>query len=420
MQAVRINSVNLENQLLAVELTHSKSITNRAIIARAVASNPIELHGISDSNDSIVIQRIISSENQSWNVEDAGTALRFLLAYACAKNIDCELFGTERLHQRPIKSLVDALIELGFSVEYLNKIGFAPLKIRKRNTQTSLKKYVEVDATKSSQFVSALMLVAPLFPDGLEILVVPEKPASAPYIQTTFQLMSEWGFDIQWASVNRLRIGNKTNLGIGSYTIEKDWSAAGFWYLLVSLHPKLEIFLKGLSLNSIQADKLTAQIFAHLGVKTTECNQGVLIKNTANQSTKPIEFNLLNSPDIFPCLAVALSYLSPEEKIKFTLTGLETLAYKESDRLQAIVVELKKFGVQLIEISPGKWQLYGSFICSQETIETYNDHRLAMAFAMLGTKVGLSISETHSVQKSYPNFWTEFPTKVNLPFGPTL
>jgi 3-phosphoshikimate 1-carboxyvinyltransferase len=407
LELARIEPVSLANKAFEVELTFSKSITNRAFIAQAVAHNPVQLLGISPSNDSIVLQRIRSSHAQKWDVEDAGTAFRFLVAYACAKGLDCEIYGTDRLHKRPIKPLVDALTFLGFSITYLEKDGFAPLKISSKQL-SPIGNSVEIDASQSSQFVSALMLVAPLLPNGLNLSILPENPASFPYIQTTFQLMQEWGFDIGWTGKNKLKIGTKRMVNIASYSIEKDWSAAGFWYLLASLHPKLEIQLNGLFLNSIQADRHTSTIYQNIGISSTENQQGIRIKNELNHTENPVEFNLRNTPDLFPCLAVALAVLSPEQKSKFTLSGLETLSFKESNRLEAIQQELQKFGVDLVEVATGKWQLQGEFIPRSATIETYKDHRIAMAFAMLATQVELAIEQPSVVLKSYPNFWEEF------------
>ncbi len=412
MDSARIEPVSLTNRSLVVDLTYSKSITNRAFIAQAVALDRVQLLGISPSNDSIVLQRTLSTSSQKWDVEDAGTAFRFLVAYACAKGIDCEIYGTERLHKRPIKPLVDALVSLGFTISYLEKDGFAPLKISSEPFKP-IGNTVEIDASQSSQFVSALMLVAPLLPEGLEIGIVPDKPASFPYIQTTFQLMKEWGFDLTWTGKNKLKIGTKRSLDISDYTIEKDWSAAGFWYLLASLHPTLEIQLNGLILSSIQADRYTSTIFKHIGISSTENQQGIRIKNELIPSDDPVEFSLWNTPDLFPSLAVALAVLPPEQKAKYTLSGLETLGYKESNRLEAVQKELQKFGVDLVELTPGKWQFQGEFIPCSCTIETYKDHRIAMAFAMLGTRIGLNMEQASVVLKSYPNFWEELSVVVD-------
>jgi 3-phosphoshikimate 1-carboxyvinyltransferase len=224
--------------------------------------------------------------------------------------------------------------------------------------------------------------------------------------------MQDWGFDISWTGKNKLKIGNKRKLEIKTYAIEKDWSAAGFWYLLASLHPSLSIQLNGLHLNAIQADSHTSTIFSHIGISSTENQKGILIKNELIPSQEPVEFNLWNTPDLFPCLAVALAFLPSEQKKKYSLSGLETLGYKESNRLEAVQKELKKFSVDLVEFTAGKWRLQGEFIPRSCTIETYKDHRIAMAFAMLGTRVGLRIDQASVVIKSYPNFWEDLSGAV--------
>ncbi|MBX7181852.1 MAG: hypothetical protein K1X82_07055 [Bacteroidia bacterium] len=406
MESLRVEKLSLDRTIASVDLTYSKSITNRALLLQKAIGKEVELSGISPSNDSLVMQKILQSNSDVWDVEDAGTAFRFLVAYACFSGKSVVIKGTERLHERPIKPLVDTLQAIGFQITYLAKPGFAPLQIH----GTIPKKFpdkISIDCSQSSQFASGILLVSPMFPHPVELELSPENPASLPYIETTVAMLNAWGIPARWISKNCIRTAPKSDLSIHTYVIEKDWSSAGFWYEMVCFHPGIGIHLKGLHLNSIQADRVTALFFSYLGIETVESESGLYIHHSGKIGLEPRIFDLKDSPDLFPCLALSLAALPLNHQDQFSLTGLQTLQYKESNRLEAVRNELQKLGVRLYETEPGFWKVSGDLLIGTDPVSSYQDHRITMAFAIAGTKLGLCIEQPETVQKSYPGFWEE-------------
>jgi len=341
-------------------------------------------------------------ESNEINIENAGTCMRFLSAYfACKDNKIISLLCSERMMQRPIKELVDALINLGADISYLLNENYPPLKIIGKKLKGNT---LNIDASKSSQFITALMLIAPFVENGMTIHLKGEI-ASFDYIKMTALLMNDLGFSV---SLTNNTIVIKPFQGepiISNFTIEKDWSSAAFWYLIAALNPELSIHLIGLSKTSIQGDHITFKVFEKLGVTTKETYDGLIISKE-KIADDFVVFDLINAIDLAPALCVACAALNVNAKIY----GLQNLKIKESNRLLAIVNELNKFGYDLSNSTDEIMIKQTNNIDYNQSliINTYNDHRLAMAFAPLAMLFNqLKIDDITVVSKSYPYFFND-------------
>jgi 3-phosphoshikimate 1-carboxyvinyltransferase len=386
-----------------VILPGSKSISNRILIIKALAGLSFSIKNISDSDDTKYLNKALDnySINKVIDVGHAGTDLRFLTAFLSLKNDKYELTGSERLKQRPIKELVDVLRKLGAEIDYKNVEGFPPLIIKGKQLNGGK---VEISGSVSSQFITALLLVAPYFKNGLELTILNEL-VSKPYVNMTIELMKEFG-----ASV-----GLKDNIisvapipysyTKDEYIVESDWSAASYFYSLVALSPltaKLE--LEGLFKNSLQADSICETLYKSFGVTTEFLNNKIVIIKSNKVDTNFFEYDFIKCPDIaqtIVCTCIGLN-------LTFKFTGLQTLKVKETDRLIALKSEIKKFGFDLI-ISENSIQSVNnnsSYTSNDILISTYNDHRMAMSFAPLCILHDtISIENAEVVSKSYPLFW---------------
>lgn len=385
---------------LTIHLPTSKSISNRALILNALLPNKITIQNLSQADDTVLMQDALQNNSSEINLQNAGTCMRFLTAYyACKPNTFITLLCHERMTQRPIQKLVDALVELGANIHYLQSKNFPPLHIK---GEKLIGKELYLNANESSQFITALLLIAPFIENGL-VINLTENTASFSYIKMTILLMQKWGFN---ALLNEKQITIKPFLNenlISTYTIEPDWSSAAFWYLVVFLNNELTINLSHLSLKSIQGDSITAEVFEKLGVQSFQNEQGIIIQKTMPAQTN-LSFNLIDCIDLAPALCVACAVSNNH----VTINGLQNLAIKESNRLTAIVNELGKLGYNLshtenaITIIPNQFIDYNKEVC----INTYSDHRIAMAFAplaMLFTR--LHLNEIAVVSKSYPTYF---------------
>ena len=381
-----------------IELESSKSESNRALLIQAFSKCDQHLENLSNANDTVLLNRLLNSTLSTLDVEDAGTSYRFLTAYYALRNgIEC-LTGTERMKERPIAILVDALNRLGADITYLEKEGFPPLKISPIKHQ--LTNQLEIDASVSSQYVSALLLIAPELPEGLELKLI-GKVSSKPYIQMTINLMEHFGAEIEW--VDEIIKVKPQNFKERSYIIESDWSGASYWYSIVALSENAEIELKGLRKESQQGDSAIVDIMKSLGVSTEFLDNSVILRKSESVSSFSYDFS--DCPD----LALAVIVLCGIKSIKSEFKGLESLFIKETNRVLALQNELKKFGVLLIE-RDGVHVLEGEEpkLKANVTIETYLDHRIAMAFAPIGLLVDhLEIINPDVVNKSYPSFWED-------------
>jgi 3-phosphoshikimate 1-carboxyvinyltransferase len=391
-----------------LQLSGSKSETNRLLLLQALYPN-ISLENISNSDDSEVMDKALNSpftihHSQLVNVHHAGTAMRFLTAFfAIQENVEVILTGSDRMKERPIKILVEALRELGASIEYEENEGFPPIKIIGKKLT---KNKVSLAATVSSQYISALLLIAPKLENGLQLILEGEI-TSIPYIKMTLALLDEIGVETSFEN-NVIRINQKSKIVNRKSKIESDWSSASYFYSIIALSEiGTEITLSTFKKNSLQGDSVLVDIYKNFGVSTIfNENQTITISKIKNHEIKSFAYNLKNCPDIAQTIAVTCFGL----KIGCDLNGLHTLKIKETDRLEALKKELTKLGAA-IEITNESLLLeVSSKINENVTISTYQDHRMAMAFAPLALKTPLNIENADVVSKSYPDFWIDLKT----------
>ena len=385
---------------ITVKITGSKSESNRALILQALYKG-IELQNLSNSDDTQLLVRALSSNSKVVDIHHAGTAMRFLTAYfSVLNNSEVTLTGSNRMKERPIQVLVDALTSLGAQIEYLGNSGYPPIRIVGRNL---INNEVKLRANVSSQYISALLLIAPSLKNGL-LLRLEGDITSRPYIEMTLALLSKIGVEVEFEgqliTVKPLKeLENRKLL-----TIESDWSSASYFYGLIALSEVgTEVHLSHYFSNSLQGDSVLQNIYKHFGIETHFTESGItLTKRTETKSTH-IDLNLVNAPDIAQTIVVTCFGLN----MGCFLSGLHTLKIKETDRLVALKNELSKLGAN-ISITNDSLKLKASnmFIPNQ-TIETYNDHRMAMAFAPLALIGDIYINDKDVVSKSYPDFWRD-------------
>ncbi|MCG3166714.1 MAG: 3-phosphoshikimate 1-carboxyvinyltransferase [Bacteroidia bacterium] len=386
-----------------IHLPASKSLSNRALIIRALSGKDFEpdsyrVENLSEAEDTKILLSAIQSSDKIIDVGAAGTAMRFLTAYFAISEGEKILTGTERMKQRPIAPLVEALKVLGADIEYLENTGFPPIGIKgKRLTENE----VEVDGSISSQFLSALLMIAPALENGL-IITVKGNLVSKPYAKMTIALMKHFGVSVLWKD-NRIEIPHQNYIP-QPYTVEADWSAAAFWYSVVALSKDAEINLPGLQKNSLQGDSVLPELMKQFGVETEFSNQGIILKKSKIKSQKSkIEIDFVNFPDLVQSLTVVAAALDFE--VQFS--GIENLKLKETDRIAALQTELKKFGKEFVK-EKTYYTLKGKFKKTEQIIESYDDHRMVMAFAPLAFVCGnIGIENPETVKKSYPEFWED-------------
>lgn len=384
----------------SVQLPASKSISNRALILNALSYSPYDIQNLSDCDDTEVMVRALNSDSRDFDIKAAGTAMRFLTAFLSKIVGEWTITGTERMKNRPIKLLVDALNSLGACIEYIEKEGYPPLRIFGSALQGG---EISLAGGVSSQYISALLMVAPLMENGLT-LNLEGNIISRPYIDLTLQLMEQFGVKATWNG-QTIRILPQEYKPI-RFTVESDWSAASYWYSIMALSKNAEIELLGLFKNSLQGDAAGAKLFAQLGVGTVFTDRGVRLKYTGNV-TKKLLYNFVNEPDLAQTFVVCCVLLN----IPFRFTGLQSLKIKETDRIEALKTELRKLGYLLTDSNDSILEWNGER-CEPETdpvIATYEDHRMAMAFApaALILPQGLKIAEPEVVTKSYPAYWED-------------
>jgi 3-phosphoshikimate 1-carboxyvinyltransferase len=384
-----------------IVLPSSKSISNRLLIIKALSPKPFEIHNLSYSEDTKSLQEILSTEKNLIDVGNAGTTLRFLTSYFANKPGEWTITGSERIQNRPIGILVTALQELGVKIEYLKKEGFPPVKIHGSNLQGGR---VELFGNISSQFISSLLLIAPTLPKGLQVKLK-SKIVSKPYIDMTLNIMRRFGIKSKWEG-NQIIIEKQTYRAKDSY-VEADWSSASYWYGLACLANEVDLKLYGLKKSSIQGDSIIAKLFEPLGVKTSFMTGGVRLTKSKTNFPGFFEHDFIGTPDLAQTFAVALSMLD----IPFQLKGVDTLSIKETNRLNALRTELLKIGTNITTSESIISRLRSStFSIPKKTpvlINTYQDHRMAMSFAMLALFTETAIENPSVVKKSYPSFWED-------------
>lgn len=381
------------------KLSSSKSISNRALILKAISGNQSVVSNLSDARDTQLMTRLISSPDSIIDVMDAGTTMRFLTAYFAVTNQQKTLTGTARMKERPIGILVDALRTLGANISYLEKDGFPPIQIK--GFEKQLVTTLTIPGNVSSQYISALMMVAPTLPQGLTLSLT-GKIGSVPYIEMTAALMEQFGvrpdIDLGKQTIHIKPAKYKTS----QVVVEADWSAISYWYGFTALAETAEIVLPNVSEKSLQGDRVIATIMEKLGVHSVFANNQLTL--TKKKAGTHLSWDFKDCPD----LAQTVVPVCAVKGITGEFTGLESLRIKETDRIAALQHEIAKVGATLTEPSTGKWILTPGKIPAQEvTIETYHDHRMAMGFAPWATLVDLRINDPAVVNKSYPGFWDD-------------
>jgi 3-phosphoshikimate 1-carboxyvinyltransferase len=382
-----------------LEITGSKSESNRLLILQALYPK-IEIENLSNSDDTEVTNHALNSSDSIVNIHHAGTAMRFLTAYfSIQPDREIILTGSKRMQERPIRLLVDALKDLGAEISYDKKDGYPPLRIRGKKISKS---NVTLPANISSQYVSALMLIATSLEKGLTIDLVGEM-TSVPYIRMTKTILDQLGFDTSYKN-NQIQIASATSIEPKIWTVESDWSSASYFYSIIALCKGGHINLSRFKKESNQGDSALSEIYNSLGV-VTSFHKGMikLSKVEDFNITKLINLDLRNTPDLAQTIAVSCLGLG----IACKLSGLHTLKIKETDRLSALKIEIEKLGAK-VDITSNSLELYPSpHLKNNIAINTYNDHRMAMAFAPLALKVPIIINDSQVVSKSYPTFWDD-------------
>ena len=381
-----------------LSISGSKSETNRLLLVQALYPN-IFLDNVSGSDDSVAMQNALNLDFDTIDIGHAGTAMRFLTAYfAIQENRTVILKGSPRMHERPIGILVDALRQLGARIDYLGAEGFPPLRIT--GTKITRSK-VALRADVSSQFLSALLLIAPKLESGLELQLDGEI-TSRPYLEMTLFLLRKIGVDASFDN-QTIVVRPKSSLMPGSLSIESDWSSASYYYSIVALSEiGTEITLSTFNENSFQGDRALVGIYKDFGVETVFDAGKITIRKAQNRQLSTVNYPLNNVPDLAQTIAVTCLGLG----IGCELSGLHTLKIKETDRLLALKNELEKLGAAVV-ISEDSLTMQPAAIHSNIAIETYHDHRMALAFAPLAVKVPIVIQSAEVVSKSYPEFWND-------------
>ena len=383
-----------------IELNSSKSESNRLLIIKALSKKKIIINNISNANDTTILKNLLENNSKrKWNAEDAGTTMRFLTSYLALLKEDVIITGTNRMKKRPIRILVEALNKIGSKISFTDKPGYPPLKIDKKINQKN--NTISIRGDISSQYISSLVMIGPILKNGLNIII--EEPFySKPYVLMTLNLMKKFGVS---SALNRniIKINNQEYKD-GTYSVESDWSAASYWYAIVSINKEIDkLKLKGLRKNSFQGDSILSKIMLSFGVDTEFLDDGVIIKKNHNIE-KFIKIDFKNFPDLTQTILVVAAY----HKIKLEISGVESLKIKETDRLSAMKKELKKIGCNFYN-KKESWVLEKRVnpFPKSVVIDTYKDHRMAMAFACISSGIEIYIREPSVVNKSYPNFWND-------------
>jgi len=392
---------------VSIDLPASKSISNRALMIHALSDHATLPDNLSDCDDTEVMIKALKERPDIIDIKAAGTAMRFLTAYLAATPGTHTITGTERMKHRPIGLLVDALRHLGADIEYLGTEGYPPLRINGKPLEGG---YVEIPGNVSSQYISALLMIGPIMKRGLELRMT-GGIVSQPYIELTLWMMREYGADADWADAETVAIKPKP-YAQRQYTIESDWSSSSYWYEMLALCPDMEatIRLNGLMDGSKQGDSIVRYIFSLLGIKTVFETKDEGVPNTVTLRKQKcmlprLDYDFVSAPDLAQTVVVSCVMMG----IPFRFTGLASLKIKETDRIEALKHELRKLGYVLHDES-GDTLSWDGERCTPtgEALDTYEDHRMAMALAPIAImRPGIKINDPHVVSKSYPHYWDD-------------
>ena len=383
---------------LKIKLPASKSISNRVLILNAMAYSSFDVQNLADCDDTNVLVKVLNSNDTVFDIGAAGTSMRFLTAFLSKTLGEWTITGSERMKKRPIALLVDALNSLGARIEYIENKGYPPLRIF---GSALMGGEISLNGGVSSQYISALMMIGPYMQKGLKIKLT-GNIVSLPYIRMTMRLMQEYGAKVKFIN-NVIEIAPQSYTPI-QYRVESDWSAASYWYEMISVSNKGSVFLEGLSKKSSQGDSKVAELFEQLGVNTQYKPEGVILTPNDNNVDK-FDFDFVDQPDLAQTFAVTCCL----KNIPFYFKGIQSLKIKETDRIAALKKELSKVGYVLYEPAEGELAWSGEK-CEAEkiiNIATYEDHRMAMAFAPVAFVKPVSINNPQVVTKSYPGFWAD-------------
>ena len=386
-----------------VTLPSSKSISNRVLIINSLSYSPYSIENLSDSDDTSVLEKVLNSNTSHFDIGHAGTAMRFLTAFLSKIAGEWTVTGSQRMQQRPIGILVDALRKLGASIEYLGEDGFPPLRIL-GSALTGTE--IALDGSISSQYISALLMIAPTIRGGMTLKLL-NRITSKPYIELTLQLMKQFGVEYTWIG-NEIRIEEQHYKPI-KFEVEADWSGASYWYAMAALSDECDLSLKGLRLKSLQGDSTQSEWFReYFGVYSVQEGNDVRLTKIDVPTPRNIEINFIENPDIAQTFAV----LAVCKKIPFHFSGLLTLKIKETDRILALQNEISKLGAILTEPTSGDLVWNGAIetnlVHDPPVVKTYHDHRMALAFApasMVYPQV--IIDDPLVITKSYPGYWND-------------
>lgn len=395
-----------------IQVTGSKSESNRLLLLQALYPN-IKIDNLSNSDDSQYMQKALGTDHETFStikgentgqrivdIHHAGTAMRFLTAYfSVQEGRETVLTGSKRMTERPVGILVDALRQLGADISYLKEEGYPPLLIKGKKL---IKNKLAMAANVSSQYISALLLIAPKLENGIE-LSLEGKITSVPYINMTLGLLTDLGIETSFKD-NVIKVFPKQKVKDMTMVVESDWSSASYFYSIIAMgEVGSEIVLSSYKQHSLQGDSALVEIYKQFGVETGFNEHSVVLRKIGHSQQSMVNFDLSNSPDIAQTIAVTCFGLG----VGCDLTGLHTLKIKETDRLEALKTELTRLGADIAVTNKSLHLKPSSAINPNISIPTYQDHRMAMAFAPLGIKVPVGIEEAEVVSKSYPDFWKD-------------
>lgn len=386
----------------SVVLPASKSISNRVLIINALSYSGFEIENLSDSDDTKVLNEALSSNLHHFDIGHAGTAMRFLTAFLAKIAGEWVVTGSKRMQQRPIRILVDILRKMGAHIDYTGKDGFPPLRILGSHLKGG---EFELDGSISSQYISALLMIGPTLEGGLT-LRLQNRITSRSYIEMTLALMRKFGIQSSFSG-NEIHVAEQSYLPV-PFSVESDWSAASYWYQILALSSGGEIELPNLFDSGLQGDAAIAKWFELFGIETHFESRGTRIVKRGSIRPERLHINFYETPDMAQTMAV----LCVACQVPFYFTGLETLKIKETNRVEALMVELLKIGARLIEPEEGSlsWdgRIDNASVNNRPQFETYNDHRMALAFAPLALLMDkVEIQHPGVVTKSYPGFWED-------------
>ena len=392
-----------------IRLAGSKSISNRVLMIRALCDHSFTVEGLANAADTSILADLLASDATVLDAGAAGTTFRFMTAFLAAQGGDRILTGSERMKQRPVGPLVEALRHMGADIRYMEKEGYPPLHFAS-SIQFGLSGQVTVSADTSSQYITALLLLAPVLPNGLQ-LQLEGTIVSRPYIEMTLKLMQYFGVSHEWEDNSIVVAPQKYQPK--PFTVEADWSAASYYYSMAAMSDYADIQLDGLFAESIQGDAVLPVIYEKLGVKTEFTDSGIrLIKQKGRTIVGLLEQDFLECPDLAQTVAVTCAVLG----VQGLFSGLETLRIKETDRISAVKQELHKFGTsfsalpaRFSKVQDRKYYLLEgqAQVEGEVQVSTYDDHRMAMAFAPMATRWPIAIKDPEVVAKSYPDFWKD-------------